>query len=136
MTIHDCVGALIVRPGAAGGEVLLGRRAEDCAWLPGAWDVFGGHLEPGETAARALARELGEELGIVPLRSRHLETLAGGGADSWRLALYAVDAWRGTPRNRQPREHAEIRWCTLAQAQALLAPAHPDFPRLLAAAMV
>lgn len=31
--------------------------------LPGSWDIVGGHLEPGETAEEALAREIEEETG-------------------------------------------------------------------------
>ena len=63
--VHDCVGALVVKD----GEVLLGRRSDDCDWLAGAWDVFGGHVEAGESGEQALARELDEELGIVPVRT-------------------------------------------------------------------
>jgi 8-oxo-dGTP pyrophosphatase MutT (NUDIX family) len=33
--------------------------------LPGHWGCFGGGIEPGESAAAAMARELEEELGIV-----------------------------------------------------------------------
>lgn len=43
-----------------GGRVLLCRnRKHDYAYLPG------GHVEPGETAARALAREFQEETGLA-----------------------------------------------------------------------
>ena len=125
---HDCVGALLVR----GDTVLLGRRSPDCAWLANAWDVFGGHIEPGESADQALRRELDEELGIVPLHCQRLEAIEGVNPQPWRLQLYAVTAWKGEPGNRQPQEHAELRWCTLAEAQQRLGPAHPDFPRLLA----
>jgi len=126
---HDCVGGLLVR----GGEVLLGRRADDRDWLPGAWDLFGGHIVSGETAADALRRELHEELGIEMGASRALATLesAEGG---WRLQIFAVDDWTGEPRNRQPHEHAELRWMPLAEAQAKLAHAHPMFAAAIAKA--
>ncbi|MBU8975723.1 NUDIX domain-containing protein [Lysobacter sp. MMG2] len=60
--VHDCVGALLVRQ----DRILLGRRSDDCDWLAGAWDVFGGHVEAGESGEQAIARELAEELGIAP----------------------------------------------------------------------
>jgi len=128
---HDCVGALLVRD----GTVLLGRRSPDRDWLAGAWDVFGGHVEPGEDEEAALRRELDEELGIVPTRLRRIETISGGAPEPWRLHLYAVTAWQGEPRNRQPQEHAELGWFALAEAQERLAAAHPEFARLLAAAL-
>ena len=127
--VHDCVGAFVVRP----GEVLLGLRSADCDWLAGAWDVFGGHVEAGESGEQALARELDEELGIVPLRLRYLDCIEGKAPEPWRLRLYVVSEWDGTPENRQ--EHARLRWCTLAEAQQQLVAAHADFPRLLALAM-
>lgn len=125
---HDLVGALLVR----GDRVLLGRRSPDRAWLAGAWGVFGGHIEAGESAETALRRELDEELGIVPLRMRRLETIGRDGPEPWRMQLYVVTAWEGEPHNRRPREHAEIRWCTRVEAQQRLSAAHPEFPGLLA----
>lgn len=129
--LHDCVGALLVRD----GRVLLGRRAQDRAWLPGAWDVFGGHIEAGETQAAALRRELREELGIRPHAPVRLATLEGDSPDPWRLHLYLVTAWQGEPRNRQEHEHCELCWCSLVEAQERLGAAHPEFPRLLARAL-
>jgi 8-oxo-dGTP diphosphatase len=130
-SVHDCVGALLVRDGA----VLLGKRASDRDWLAGAWDVFGGHIEAGESEQDALRRELDEELGIVPVRMQRLDTISGDAPEPWRLHLYVVAAWQGTPCNLAPDEHAELRWCTLAEAQQRLGAAHPDFPRLLALAL-
>ena len=129
--VHDFVGALLLRDGA----ILLGKRAPDRDWLAGAWDVFGGHIEPGESEQDALRRELDEELGVVPTCMRYLETIRGDMPDPWRLHVYVVTDWQGTPRNRAPQEHAELRWCTLAEAQQRLGVAHPDFPRLLAMAL-
>jgi mutator protein MutT len=127
---HDCVGALLVRD----GQVLLGRRADDRQWLPGAWDLFGGHIEAGEDAQQALRRELQEELGVVALRLRALGVLDDE-AQGWRLHVFAVDAWSGEPCNRQPEEHAQLCWMSLQEAAARLAPAHAGFAQLIEAAV-
>jgi RimJ/RimL family protein N-acetyltransferase len=65
----DCVGAF-VRDGH--NRVYAHRRTNDRRVLPGIWDVVGGHVEPGETAEQALAREIEEETGW---RLRHIEAV-------------------------------------------------------------
>ena len=54
------VGALIKD---ARDRVYVHRRTVTRNLLPGTWDIVGGHVEPGETPAEALARELEEETG-------------------------------------------------------------------------
>lgn len=125
---HDCVGALLLRE----GRVLLGRRAPGRRWLPDAWDLFGGHIEPGESPDQALQRELAEELGVRALDWTWLDTLDGA---DWRLRIALVRTWQGEPRNRQPAEHAHIEWCPPQIAQARLAPAHAGFGEVLARAL-
>jgi 8-oxo-dGTP diphosphatase len=129
--VHDCVGALLVRDGA----ILLGRRRDDCDWLAGAWDVFGGHVEAGESGEQAIARELTEEVGVVVVEGDlfFLDELEGGAPEAWRLRLYRVANWTGEPTNLA--EHSELRWCALEDAQALLRAAHPEFARVLALAV-
>lgn len=56
----NCVGALIRD---RDNRVYLQRRSLQRRQLPGAWDIVGGHVEPGETAEAALAREVREETG-------------------------------------------------------------------------
>lgn len=56
----DVVAAIIERE----GKILLARRPES-GDQPGLWEFPGGKVEPGETQADALARELQEELGIA-----------------------------------------------------------------------
>jgi len=60
MRAVDCVGALIRDEQH---RVYVQRRTAERRLYPGIWDIVGGHLEPGETPAQALAREVEEETG-------------------------------------------------------------------------
>ena len=64
-----CVGAFIRDDRH---HVYAHRRTPSRRLLPGIWDVVGGHLEPGETAEQALAREIEEETGWT---LRHIEAV-------------------------------------------------------------
>jgi 8-oxo-dGTP diphosphatase len=55
-----CAGALIVDDA---GRIFVQRRALDRRLFPGAWDIVGGHVEPGESVDEALRREVTEETG-------------------------------------------------------------------------
>jgi 8-oxo-dGTP diphosphatase len=46
-----------------GDTVLIVERGKGA--LPGTWSLPGGHIEPGETARDAAAREVGEETGLT-----------------------------------------------------------------------
>ncbi|MGB5451955.1 MAG: NUDIX domain-containing protein, partial [Sedimenticolaceae bacterium] len=65
--VHVAAAALIDDQ----GRVLLQRRHAD-THQGGLWEFPGGKLEPGESIAEGLARELREELGIDPLAHRPL----------------------------------------------------------------
>jgi 8-oxo-dGTP diphosphatase len=56
-----CVGAAILRE----GRILRLQRSPDRAFLPGLWDIPGGHVEEGETLETALRREVIEETGFA-----------------------------------------------------------------------
>jgi 8-oxo-dGTP diphosphatase len=121
---HEVVSALLLQS----GKILLGLRSGERRFYPDVWDMFGGHVEPGESQAETLVRELQEELGITPTRWTYLETLTLLGpsprpgersSDPWTVHLYRVDSWKGTPFNRQPEEHSVIHWFPLAEALQL-----------------
>lgn len=87
------------------GRLLLAQRTYPVE-VAGLWELPGGKVEPGETRAQALGRELGEELGItvavadqigepVPLRSDLV------------LVAMAAELLSGRPH---PHEHSAVRW--------------------------
>ncbi len=112
-TGHHVVAGVLVR----GAAVLLGHRSPDRRWYPDVWDLPGGHVEPGEDEPAALARELHEEVGVVPRDTVPLTRLED---DGLVLSLWVVRAWDGEPRNLQPHEHDELCWVGVA-----------DLPRML-----
>lgn len=129
---HEVVAALIIQS----QRILLGQRSAARPFYPGVWDVFGGHVEPGEQQHQTLVRELQEELGITPTHWSYLETSTLSlpaslrePADTLTVHLYLVTAWDGTPVNRQTDEHSEIGWFSLAQAIQLEL-ADPGYPVL------
>lgn len=46
------------------GKVLIGKRAKTKSFLPGKWELPGGHVEFGETLEECLRRELREEFNM------------------------------------------------------------------------
>jgi 8-oxo-dGTP pyrophosphatase MutT (NUDIX family) len=58
------VDAYVIRPLAAGWQVLVLQRALDTR-CPTAWETVHGRLESGETPEQGAAREVGEETGLA-----------------------------------------------------------------------
>lgn len=106
--IHRVVAGILIRH----GRVLLCHRSADRTWYPDVWDFPGGHIEAGETAHRALVRELREEVGIeaeAPPEAA-FERLVTSEVD---CTLCLITTWVGTPSLVSPEEHDELAWCSM-----------------------
>jgi 8-oxo-dGTP diphosphatase len=92
--VHVAAAALIDR----GDRVLLTRRHDD-SHQGGLWEFPGGKLEPTESVAAGLVRELREELGIEVTAHRPLIRITYHYADrSVLLDVHLIDGWRGEPQ--------------------------------------
>lgn len=99
--MQQVVGAAIVR----GGRVLAARRTAPAA-AAGRWEFPGGKVEPGESPAEALVREVREELDCTIEVTGWLDgEVALGTAYVLRVAVARLVS--GDP---DPVEHDEVRW--------------------------
>jgi 8-oxo-dGTP diphosphatase len=101
--------------------VLMAHRRPDREHAPDTWSFAGGHVDPGETPAEALRRELREELGVeaVVEGEPHLRVVEGEGPDAVVFSMWIVRQWTGTPVNAAPEEHDELRWVRSADLDEL-----------------
>ena len=112
-----CVAGILIRD----GKVLLVRRASWVRFFPGAWDLFGGHVNDGESLEKALRREAKEELGIEELNCNWLGQVVDP-VEPATIHVYVIQAWEGEPANAAPEEHTELRWFSateLPESEAL-----------------
>lgn len=100
----DVAAAVLIR---ADGATLLAQRPDGKAYA-GYWEFPGGKIEPGESVAEALRREIREELGIEIERAYPWITRVFDYPHATvRLHFQRVPAWRGEPR---ALEHRALAW--------------------------
>ena len=113
-SVIPCVGAVIKD---ARGRLLLIKRGH----APGAglWSLPGGRVEPGETDAQALVREMREETGLLVEAGALIGTvrLPAGNGDVFDVADYAATVTGGMLRAGD--DAAEARWVAASEVGAL-----------------
>lgn len=84
------------------------------------WAVLAGHLERGESAFEAAARESFEEAGVVvetadlrPLTTLHRYQPDGPALEQRCDFFFEARRWAGAPRLMEPARCADVRWFAL-----------------------
>jgi 8-oxo-dGTP diphosphatase len=104
------VAAGILRDAA--GRILIAQRPAG-AHVAGFWEFPGGKLDPGESPAEALARELLEELGVtVEAATPFMEYRHEYPERSVLLHVFLVERYAGEPRGV---EGQPLRWVTVGE---------------------
>jgi len=94
------------------GRLLLIQRGHEPAL--GRWSLPGGRLEPGETSAQAVVREVREETGLIIVAGNLLATID--------LGHFVVDDYTATVVGGELRagdDAADVRWCTFDEMAEL-----------------
>lgn len=99
------------------GEKFLAVQRPQGKVMAGYWEFPGGKIEPGETPALALARELREELGVTGLEAEFWRTETHVYAHGHvTLHVFLVSSFQGEP---SALEGQGMRWVTPAEAADL-----------------
>ena len=113
-SVIPCVGAVITDDR---GRLLLIKRGH--APSAGLWSLPGGRIEPGETDAEALVREIREETGLMIEAGRLLGGVRrpGHDGDVFDIRDYAATVTGGTLRPGD--DAADARWVNTAEVGTL-----------------
>ena len=95
------------------GRILVGLRMKNDSY-GGYWEFPGGKIEPGESTAECLARELAEELGIEAEVGELICEIQP--TETFHLTVHLARITSGEPRLI---EHDELRWVLLDELSSL-----------------
>ncbi|PCO29164.1 8-oxo-dGTP diphosphatase MutT [Morganella morganii] len=118
---HLHIAAGVIRN--AEGEIFIAQRPLK-SHMGGYWEFPGGKLESGESPEQALVRELEEELGIVAVPGKLLQTAEHEFPDRLiTIYFFLVEEWQNAPYGR---EGQPSRW---VKQTALIAEEFPPVNR-------
>ena len=119
----EVIAAIIERE----GRFLLGKRSPLRPSAPGYWCPISGRVEPGESRAEAVVREVREETGLR-VRALHEVTECDTHDGTAVIHWWRTQLLDDSPARLANDEHTELRWLTPEELQSL----EPTFPEDIA----
>ena len=100
-------------------KVLLLER-QNTGYMDGYFSIVAGHVDGGETAEEAMAREAKEEVGIdvspQDLKLIYVTHRLNDSPDNEYLSLFfECSNWQGTPENLEPEKCGRLLWADMTQ---------------------
>jgi dihydroneopterin triphosphate diphosphatase len=111
------VAAVILAGRGEAARVLILQRAKNTS--RGLWSLVMGRIEKGESAARAIRREIAEETGIAVealYTTGCVDTFFNSGANAIDMMPIFAAPFASAPEVRLDHEHLAYRWLTFAEA--------------------
>jgi ADP-ribose pyrophosphatase YjhB (NUDIX family) len=98
-------------------EILLMRRA-NAKWANGQYTIPSGHIDEGESASEAAARETLEEVGVQinPKSLQFVHVLHRQNTESRDVYVdffFVANEWEGEPSNCEPEHCDDVSWFSL-----------------------
>ncbi len=99
------------------GKLFVAKRADTKSFLPGKFELPGGHVEPGEETVDALKREFREEFDqeIIVDKPIHQFTYMRDGREVLEIVYLAELADPKAEIILKPEEHSKYRWIDRGQ---------------------
>jgi 8-oxo-dGTP diphosphatase len=116
------------------GKILVLKRAPSVTYMPGYWDLPGGHLSAGETFEQCLKREVAEETGLAITIERLLGLTQALDGPYVQIVFTGMASAPG-PIRLEDREHDEAHWLTLDELIAV-SPLIPYLERIVLSEML
>lgn len=112
------------------GKLLIAKRADTKKFLPGKYELLGGHVEFGETLEEALRREVQEELHVditIGDPFYAFTYVANNGMKHAVEIVFFAELSDPTSEIRlNPEDHSEYRWITEEESATYLPADDPE----------